>query len=125
MSVNQPTERIIMFKKYITTFLMAIMMMIAIPALAGSAAAQTRYYRTRDGRVVVLKRPNFYRRHRKAINIGAGTAVGMLVGGLIGGKKGLIIGGLAGAGGGALVTHKQRPKNYTRRYYLRRTYQNY
>jgi len=35
------------------------------------------------------------------------------------------IGALAGAGGGYLVTKKQRPKNYTRRYYLRRTYRNY
>ena len=114
-----------MFKKYITIFLMAIMLAVTIPALAGTAAAQTRYYRTRSGRVVVVKRPNFYRRHRKAINIGAGTAAGMLVGGLIGGRKGVAIGGLAGAGGGYLVTKKQRSKNHTRRYYLRRTYRNY
>ena len=41
------------------------------------------------------------------------------VGGMLGGKKGLVIGGLAGAGGGALFTHKQRPKNYVRRVYTR------
>jgi len=40
----------------------------------------------------------------------------MLVGGLLGGGKGVVIGGLAGAGGGALFTHKQRPKNYVRYY---------
>jgi len=129
-------ERIIMFKKYTTTFLMAIMMAVAIPVFVSTAAAQTRYYVTRSGRVYMTKRPNFYRRHRKAINIGAGTAAGMLVGGLVGGRKGLLIGGLAGAGGGALFTHYQKPKHYTRRYYLgrvgyrrhtrtRRTYRNY
>lgn len=103
---------------------MAIMMAIAIPALAGSdagsasVAAQTTRYRTRQG--TTYKRPNVYRRHRKAFNIGIGTGVGMLVGGLVGGKKGVVIGGLAGAGGGALVTHKQRPKNYVRRVAVRR-----
>lgn len=114
-----------MFKKYITTFLMAIMLAVTITAFAGSVEAQTRYYRTRSGRVVVVKRPNFYRRHRKAINIGAGAGAGALVGGLLGGKKWALIGGLAGAGGGALFTHKQKPKNYYKRYYVRRTYRNY
>ena len=114
---------------------MAIMMAVAIPAMAGTAAAQTRYYQTRDGRVVAVKRPNFYRRHRKAINVGGGTAAGLLIGGLIGGRKGLLIGGLAGAGGGALFQHYQRPKNHNRYYYVRpysgrrtyrqRTYRNY
>jgi hypothetical protein len=54
-----------------------------------------------------------------------------LIGGLIGGKKGVVIGGLAGAGGGALFNHKQRPQNYYRRHYLnvrpytaRRVYRN-
>ena len=107
-------------KRYITTFLMAIMMAVTIPALAGSAAAQTnRNYGTQQRSRVVYKRPNVYRRHRKAFNIGVGTGIGALVGGLIGGKKGVVIGGLAGAGGGALVTHKQRPKNYVRRVYVR------
>lgn len=104
---------------------MAIMLGVSIPALAGSVQAQTRYYRTRSGRVVAVKKPNFYRRHRKAVNIAAGTGIGMLAGGLIGGKKGLVIGGLAGAGGGALFTHKQKPKNHYRHYYVRRTYRNY
>ncbi|MEP6789703.1 MAG: hypothetical protein ABJB40_14785 [Acidobacteriota bacterium] len=125
----------IMFKKYITTFLMATMLAVTIPALAGTAAAQTRYYTTRDGRIIKVKRPNFYRRHRKAINIGGGTAAGMLVGGLIGGRKGLLIGGLAGAGGGAIFHHYQHPKNHNRSYVVghvtryrsraRRTFRNY
>ena len=106
-------------KKYITTFLMAIMMAVAIPALAESVSAQTRYYRASNGNYYKLKRPNVYRRHRKAFNIGIGTGVGALVGGLIGGRKGVVIGGLAGAGGGALFNHKQRPKNYVRRVYVR------
>jgi hypothetical protein len=39
---------------------------------------------------------------------------------LIGGRRGAGIGALAGAGGGYLVTKKQRPKHYTRRYYVTR-----
>ena len=127
--------KIIMFKKYTTTFLMAIMMAVAIPVFASTVAAQDRYYTTRDGRIIKVKRPNFYRRHRKAINIGGGTAAGMLVGGLVGGRKGLLIGGLAGAGGGALFHHYQHPKNHNRYYVVgrvtrrhsrtRRTYRNY
>ena len=107
-------------KKFVTAFLFAIMMAVSVPLFAGSVNAQTRYYRDRSGRVYTVKKPNVYRRHRKAFNIGIGTGVGMLVGGLLGGRKGVVIGGLAGAGGGALVTHKQRPKNYYRRVYPRR-----
>ncbi len=109
-------------KKHITTFILITILSAMVPLLATTTFAQTRYYRDRNGRIYILKKPNFYRRHRKAINIGGGTAAGMLVGGLIGGKKGLLIGGLAGAGGGALLTHKQRPKNYYRRVYLRPGY---
>lgn len=98
--------------------MMFAMLAVMVPlATATTANAQTRRsVSTRSRTHYVYKKPNFYRRHRKAINIGAGTGAGMLVGGLIGGKKGLVIGGLAGAGGGALVTHKQKPKHYTRRY---------
>lgn len=112
-----------MLKKYFTSLLMMTVIGVMIPlAGATSADAQTRYYNARTGRYTTVrrttiryKRPNVYRRHRKAFNIGIGTGIGMLVGGLLGGKKGVVIGGLAGAGGGALVTHKQRPKNYVRR----------
>jgi len=108
-----------MFKKYLTMFLMFAVMAIMIPLTASSANAQTRrYWDSRRHRWVYYKKPNFYRRHRKAINIGAGAGIGALAGGLIGGRKGVAIGGLAGAGGGYLVTRKQRPKNYVR-YYTR------
>lgn len=128
-------------KKYITTFMMAVMAVIAIPVLGDTASAQSRncYHRSSYNRSanrrsyarqsyarqsyarqnVTYKRPGFYSRHRKAINIGAGAGVGALVGGLLGGKKWAAIGGLAGAGGGAFYTHKQKPKNYPRRVYYR------
>lgn len=110
---------------------MMTMFAILIPMTATAVSAQTRYYRTRDGRVVAVKRPNVYQRHRKAFNIGGGAVGGALIGGLIGGRKGVAIGGLAGAGGGALFNHKQRPKNHYRRHYVnvrpnsaRRVYRN-
>ena len=81
-------------KKIITTFMMMAMMMVAIPMLAGSADAQTRY-RTRRTYTQTYERPSFYSRHRNLINIGIGTA--------------------AGAGGSALYTYKLNPK--TNRYY--------
>jgi hypothetical protein len=119
-------------KKIITTFILGLMVAASVPALATTAQAQ-RYCNTnnrsnyRNGnynnprynsgnRNYAYKRPNVYRRHRKAFNIGIGTGIGMLVGGMLGGKKGLVIGGLAGAGGGAIFTHKQKPKNYVRYY---------
>lgn len=102
---------------------MVAMMAVMVPLAATSADAQARrYYNSRTQTYTTYKRPNVYRRHRKAFNIGIGTGLGMLVGGLLGGKKGVVIGGLAGAGGGALFTHKQRPKNYVRAV---RTYRNY
>lgn len=118
----------IMLKKYFTTLLMISMMGVMLPlmatnasaaAAATSASGPSRCYNARTRTYYLCKKPNFYRRHRKAINIAAGTGIGMLVGGLLGGRKGVVIGGLAGAGGGALFTHKQRPKNYIRPYYRR------
>ena len=97
-----------MLKKYITTIVMATVVGVMLPlASATPAEAQKRYYNSRTGRystvrsnrVVRYKKPNIYRRHRKAFNIGIGTGIGMLVGGMLGGKKGVVIGGLAGAGG--------------------------
>lgn len=92
------------------------MLGVTIPVLATSATAQTRYASSRTRSARIYHRPNFYRRHRKAINIGVGTGAGLLVGGLIGGRRGAAIGGLAGAGGGWYYTHKQRPKNHARYY---------
>src|SRR6476661_444013 len=107
-----------MLKKYLTTLLMVTSLSVTIPFLGGSSIdAQTRRYTStsreyirRNG--VVYKRPNFYRRHRTAINIAAGAGIGALLGGLIGHGRGAAVGALAGAGGGWYYTHKQRPKNY-------------
>ncbi len=121
-------------KKYITTLVMAGMMAVTIPLLADTASAQTRrYYNSRTRTYTTYKRPNVYQRHRKAFNLGIGTAAGALIGGLIGGKRGAVIGGLAGVGGGALFHHKQRPQNYlrptnnrnNRRVYNQRNYRRY
>jgi hypothetical protein len=60
------------------------------------------------------RQPNVYDRHRKAINLGVGAAAGAIVGGLIGGKKGALIGAGVGVAGGAIVTAKQKPRNYPR-----------
>jgi outer membrane lipoprotein SlyB len=118
----------IMLQKFITTSLMALVLSVGIPFLAENGASvasaqvrtHTKYYRDSRGRLVAVRKPGFYRRHRKFVNIAGGSAAGALVGGLIGGRKGVVIGGLAGAGGGALVTHKQKSKHYTWRYYVRR-----
>ncbi len=105
---------------------MAIVFAIMLPlAAATTASAQTRHARHRRHRATsqyYYKKPNYYQRHRKLVNIGGGAAGGAIVGGLIGGKKGALIGAGAGAGTGAIVTHKQRPKNHYRR--ARRTYRN-
>lgn len=73
---------------------------------------RTASYRTAS---YVAKRPSFYRRHRNMINIGIATGAGALVGGLIGGRRGVGLGMLGGAGAGALYTYKLNPKK--RRYY--------
>ena len=127
-----------MFRKYVTTTLMALMLAAAVPVFSTTVSAQSRYCtcpssrryassryhrrystasRTYASRAYAYKRPGFYSRHRKAINLAAGTGAGMLLGGLLGGRRGVAIGGLAGAGGGAIFTHVQKPRNYTRRVY--------
>jgi hypothetical protein len=121
-----------MFKRSVTSFLMFLLLAVMVPlATATNADAQTRrYYSSRTGRYYYYKKPNVYRRHRKAFNIGGGALGGALIGALIGGKRGAGIGALAGAGTGYLVTKKQKSKNYYRRQYVRpvrvyRTYRNY
>ena len=115
-----------MFKKYLTTFFMFAILGVGLPlAAATSVEAQTRYYRTRSGKIIYYKKPNVYRRHRKAFNVGGGALGGALIGGLIGGKKGALIGAGAGAGGGYIFHKKQKPKNHYRRVYVKRTYRNY
>ena len=68
------------------------------------------YYRSNTGVSGV------YNRHRKAANIAIGTGAGALIGAFLGGKKGALIGAAAGAVGGVIVTKKQAPRNYYRRY---------
>ncbi len=80
--------------KYITTLVMAFLLFVTMHIASAPASAQTRSVRRTSHTRYYYKKPNFYRRHRKAINIGGGTAAGMLVGGLIGGRKGVLIGGL-------------------------------
>ena len=97
---------------------MAVIFVVGFSFTASETSAQTRHpkyiaRRTSHG-TVIYKRPNYYRRHRKLVNIGGGAVGGAIIGGLLGGKKGAAIGTLAGAGTGAIVTHKQRSKNYYR-----------
>lgn len=112
-------------KKFLILSLMFLVFAIGLPL---SADAQTcrcrRYHRSSAHRTVyrsygtggyVARRPSFYRRHRNLINIGIATGAGALVGGLIGGRRGVGYGILGGAGAGALYTYKLNPKK--RRYY--------
>src|SRR4051794_29101693 len=69
-------------------------------------ARRTPVYYTRS---YVASRPSYYRRHRNIINMAVGTGAGMLLGGLIGGRRGAGIGALTGLGGSALYTYKLRP----------------
>jgi uncharacterized protein YcfJ len=101
-------------KKFISTFLMAAVFAVMVPALANTASAQTRY-RSTSRVTTTYRKPSLYRRHRNLFNIAIGTGAGAILGGLIGGKRGAGIGALAGAGGSALYTYKLRPKQ--RRYY--------
>jgi len=71
---------------------------------------QPTYYTTYSS-----NRPSFYRRHRNVINMAIGTGGGLVLGGLLGGRRGAGVGALLGAGGSALYTYKLRPKQ--RRYY--------
>ena len=74
---------------------------------------QTYYRKTyRNGRVVWVRtaKPSYYRRHRNRINMAAGTGAGALIGGLIGGRKGMLIGAGSGLAGSALYTYKLKKK---------------
>ena len=117
-----------MFRKFITTFIMAIMLAVTIPALAGTASAQRRGYGQNDSyrndgyydqtydNGNGYGQPSVYDRHRKAINIGVATGAGAVIGAIFGGRKGALIGAAAGAVGGVIITKKQRPRNYSRYY---------
>ena len=101
-------------KKGIVTFvIMTLMAGMLIFASPQEVDAQ-RYYRKtyRNGRVVWVRtrKPSYYRRHRNRINMAIGTGAGALIGGLIGGKKGVLIGAGSGLAGSALYTYKLNPK---------------
>ena len=100
-------------KKYITLFVMAVLLAIMVPVLANTANAQTGYY-YRNGHRVYYKKRSFYQRHRKALNVAGGAGGGALVGGLIGGRRGAGIGILAGGGGALLYNHKHKHRRYRR-----------
>ena len=119
-------------KKFLVSMMMFLVMAVGLPLTAGatSAEAQCRSGRHRTHRTrryarssrsystrsyVATRRPSFYRRHRNLINIGIATGAGALIGGLLGGRRGVGLGLLGGAGAGALYTYKLNPKR--RRYY--------
>jgi len=108
-------------KKFLVSAMMFLVFAVGLPlSVDAQSCARTRRYKrtnaTRSYRTAgyVAKRPSFYRRHRNLINIGIATGAGALVGGLIGGRRGVGLGLLGGAGAGALYTYKLNPK---RRYY--------
>jgi hypothetical protein len=97
-------------KKSIILFVITTLFM---GLLVFSAEAQTYYRRVvRNGRVtwVRTRKPSYYRRHRNRINMAVGTGAGAVVGGLIGGRKGMLIGAGTGLAGSALYTYKLKKK---------------
>ena len=94
---------------------MMAVLAVMVP-LTASAQTSKRYYSNgRAYNTTVVKKKNFYQRHRNVMNMAIGTGAGALLGALIGGKKGAGIGALIGAGGSALYTYKLNPK--TKKYY--------
>ena len=106
-------------KKFLVSVMMFLVFAVGLPLSMEAqacprhrrSASRARSYSTAG---YVAKRPSFYRRHRNLINIGVATGAGALVGGLLGGRRGVALGLLGGAGAGALYTYKLNPK---RRYY--------
>jgi hypothetical protein len=103
-------------KKYIWSFVIAVLAFGFIPAILPTEAAAQSYYvrkvRDRYGRTryVRVAKPTYYRRHRNRINMAVGTGGGALLGGLLGGRKGALIGAGVGLGSSALYTYKLKPK---------------
>ncbi len=99
-------------KKFISAFLVIAVMAILMPFAVDAQTYQTKrvYKNGRYRTVRVYKKPSFYRRHRNAVNVAAGTGAGALIGAIAGGKKGAGIGALVGAGGSALYTYKLKKK---------------
>jgi hypothetical protein len=103
-------------RKYFAMFLMLTFVLGLMPLMMPVSAEAQSYYvrkvRDRYGRTryVRVRKPSYYRRHRNAINVAAGTGGGAILGALIGGRKGALIGAGVGAGGSALYTYKVKPK---------------
>ncbi|MEP6924986.1 MAG: hypothetical protein ABI954_11025 [Pyrinomonadaceae bacterium] len=108
-------------KNFLASLVVMALLVIMLPLAGNAQTRRAYYYKDRNGVVhKTYKKPSFYRRHRNAVNIGAGTAGGAILGGIIGGKKGMAVGSAAGAGGSALYTYKLKKKK--RRYIRRRSY---
>ena len=73
-------------------------------------ARQSRYRRVASNRSYYSYAPrrSFWQKHRDKLTLAMGTAGGMGVGALIGGRRGAGIGALAGLGSSALYTYKLR-----------------
>jgi hypothetical protein len=71
-------------------------------------AGQSRYRRVGRTYYSYAPRRSFWQRHRDKLTLAMGTAGGMGVGALIGGRRGAGIGALAGFGSSALYTYKLR-----------------
>src|SRR5215468_1017176 len=103
---------------FVIMALLTGMLIFAVPQT--SEAQRSVYYRrvVRNGRVTWVRtaKPSYYRRHRNRINMALGTAGGALVGGLIGGRKGMLIGAGTGLAGSALYTYRLKKK---KRHYLK------
>ena len=112
-------------KKFLVSVMMFLVFAVGLPLAVeahagcprhrrGKARVSRNYSRGYSTAGYAANRPSFYRRHRNLINIGVATGAGALIGGLLGGRRGVGLGLLGGAGAGALYTYKLNPK---RRYY--------
>ncbi|PYT01352.1 MAG: hypothetical protein DMF63_00430 [Acidobacteria bacterium] len=111
-------------KKFLVSAMMFLIFAVGLPlSMEAHACPRHRRSRARVSRNYssryatagyAANRPSFYRRHRNLINMGIAAGGGALIGGLIGGRRGVGLGLLGGAGAGALYTYKLNPK---RRYY--------
>ncbi len=115
-------------KKFLVSAMMSLVFAVGLPLSVeahNSCSRHRKYKRTTATRTYLstpryrtagytAQRPSFYRRHRNAINIGIATGAGALIGGLLGGRRGVAYGLMGGAGAGALYTYKLNPK---KRYY--------
>lgn len=113
-------------KKILIILLALFVFAVTLPVSADAQSCKRKYRRSTASRnyrstpryavrgYTAYKRPSFYRRHRNLINMGVASGAGAVLGGLLGGRRGVAYGLLGGAGAGALYTYKLNPKR--RRY---------